>query len=100
MDQRSSEIIDGSYYHLVFTVPAELNPLFYANQTLLYNLIHKCSAETILQLAADRKFLGAVPGIIQVACLWKRPSYFFLYVFGAASPLFGETAPFSLLNSS
>ena len=72
VDKRSSEIIDGSYYHLVFTVPAELNPLFYANQSLLYDLIHKCSAETILQLAADRKFLGAVPGIIQVLHTWGQ----------------------------
>lgn len=72
VDKRSSEIIDGSYYHLVFTVPAELNPLFYANQALLYGLIHKCSAETILQLAADKKFLGAVPGIIQVLHTWGQ----------------------------
>ena len=72
VDKRTSEIIDGSYYHLVFTVPAELNPLFYANQALLYDLIHRCSAETILQLAADRKFLGAVPGIIQVLHTWGQ----------------------------
>ena len=72
VDKRTAEIIDGSYYHLVFTVPAELNPLFYTNQVLLYNLIHKCSAETILQLSADRKFLGAVPGIIQVLHTWGQ----------------------------
>lgn len=72
VDKRTSEIIDGSYYHLVFTVPAELNPLFFANQALLYDLIHRCSAETILQLAADRKFLGAVPGIIQVLHTWGQ----------------------------
>ena len=72
VDKRSSEIIDGSYYHVVFTVPAELNPLFYANQRLLYDLLHKCSAETILQLAADKKHLGAVPGIIQVLHTWGQ----------------------------
>ena len=72
VDKRTSEIIDGSYYHLVFTIPAELNPLFYSNQALLYDLIHKCSAETILQLAADRKFLGAVPGIIQILHTWGQ----------------------------
>ena len=72
VDQRTSEIIDGPYYHVVFTVPAELNPLFYANQSLLYALIHRCSSETILQLAADRKYLGAVPGIIQVLHTWGQ----------------------------
>ena len=72
VDKRSSEIIDGSYYHLVFTVPAELYSLFYSNQRLLYDLIHKCAAETILQLASDRKYLGAVPGIIQVLHTWGQ----------------------------
>ena len=72
VDKRTSEIIDGAYYHLVFTVPAELNPLFYANQALLYGLLHKCTSETILQLAADRKFLGGVPGIIQVLHTWGQ----------------------------
>lgn len=72
VDKRSSEIIDGSYYHVVFTVPADLNPWFYANQTAMYDLLHRCAAETILQLAADRKFLGAVPGIIQVLHTWGQ----------------------------
>ena len=72
VDKRSSEIINGSYYHVVFTVPAELNPLFYANQAVLYDLLHRCAGETILQLAADRKFLGAVPGIIQVLHTWGQ----------------------------
>ena len=42
IDQRKSEVIDAPYFHVVFTLPAELNPLIYANQALLYGLFHKC----------------------------------------------------------
>lgn len=72
VDNRSAEVIESAYYHVVFTVPSELNPLFYANKTLLYGLLHKCTAETILELAADKKYLGAIPGIIQVLHTWGQ----------------------------
>ena len=57
---------------MVFTVPAELNPLIYANQKLLYTLLHKCSSETLLELSSDKKYLGAAPGIIQVLHTWGQ----------------------------
>lgn len=44
IDARKAEVIDAPYFHVVFTIPAQLNPLVYANQTLLYSLLHKCSA--------------------------------------------------------
>ncbi len=72
IDQRKSEVIDTPYFHLVFTLPAELNGLLYANQKLLYTLLHRCSAETLLELSADPKFLGATPGIIQVLHSWGQ----------------------------
>ena len=37
IDQRKSEVIDTPYFHVVFTVPAELNPIIYSNQELLYS---------------------------------------------------------------
>lgn len=55
-----------SDFTTVFTLPHELNPLIFYNQKLLYGLLHKCCAQTILELSADRKYLGAQPGIIQV----------------------------------
>lgn len=72
IDRRRSEVIDTPYFHVVFTVPAELNPLIYANQELLYSLLHRCSSETLLELSADRKYLGATPGIIQVLHTWGQ----------------------------
>ena len=56
----------------MFTLPHELNPLLYCNQKLLYGLLHKCCAETLLELSADKKYLGAQPGIIQVLHTWNQ----------------------------
>lgn len=72
IDQRKSEVIDAPYFHVVFTLPAELNSLIYANQRLLYSLLHRCSAETLLELSANVKYLGATPGIIQVLHTWGQ----------------------------
>ena len=72
VDARRAEVIDTPYFHVVFTLPAQLNALVYANQSLLYSLLHRCCAQTLLELAADKRFLGAVPGIIQVLHTWGQ----------------------------
>ena len=72
VDRRRSEVIDAPYYHVVFTLPHELNSLIYCNQTLLYNLLHRCCAETLLELASHKNWLGATPGIIQVLHTWNQ----------------------------
>lgn len=72
IDARKSEVIDAPYFHVVFTLPCELNPIIYANQSLLYSLMHKCASETLLELSADKKYLGATPGIIQVLHTWGQ----------------------------
>lgn len=72
VDKRRAEVIDSPYFHVVFTLPHELNPLIYCNQQLLYGLLHRCCAETLLELSADKKWLGATPGIIQVLHTWDQ----------------------------
>jgi hypothetical protein len=72
VDRRSAEVIDAPYFHAVFTLPHELNSLLYCNQKLLYSLFHRCCAQTVLELSSDPKWLGAVPGIIQVLHTWNQ----------------------------
>lgn len=72
VDKRRAEVIGSPYFHAVFTIPHEMNPLIYCNQELLYGLFHKCCAETLLELSADDKYLGATPGIIQVLHTWNQ----------------------------
>ena len=72
VDKRRAEVIDSPYFHVVFTLPHDLNPLIYRNQQLLYGFFHRCCAETLLELSADKKHLGATPGIIQVLHTWDQ----------------------------
>lgn len=72
MDKRRAEVIDSPYFHVVFTLPHELNPLLCRNQNLLYGLLHKCCAQTLLELSLSKKYLGATPGIIQVLHTWNQ----------------------------
>ncbi len=72
VDKRRAEVIDTPYFHVVFTLPHELNALIYCNQQLLYSLLHRCCAQTLLELSSDKKWLGATPGIIQILHTWDQ----------------------------
>ena len=72
VDMRKSEVINSSYFHIVFTVPSELYPLFRWNQREMYSILHKCTADTILELSRDKKYIGGTPGIIQVLHTWGQ----------------------------
>lgn len=61
VDKRKAGVIDALYFHLVFTLPHELNPLLYCNHQLLYGSFRRCCAETLLKLSKDQKYLGAPP---------------------------------------
>lgn len=72
IDKRRSEMMDADYFHVIFTIPAQLNPLVYANRKLLYGLLHRCCAQTLLELSENEKYLGATPGIIQILHTWGQ----------------------------
>ncbi len=57
-------------YHVVFTLPAAIADIVYENKTVLYDLLFKVSAETMLTIAADPKHLGARIGITSVLHTW------------------------------
>ena len=70
MDKRREDVLEAPYFHVVFTVPQELNPLIYSNQQLLYDTLYHCVSETINELTADTKHLGAKVGYICVLHTW------------------------------
>ena len=71
--ERQTELIIGSaYYHVIFTVPHDLNDLFITNEKLLYSLLFKCVSDTLLALCADRRYMGAKPAIISVLHTWGQ----------------------------
>ena len=72
IENQSYDLLNIQYFHVVFTVPAELNPIFLSNQEKLYRLLFSCAAETLTQLAWDKKYLGAQIGCIEVLHTWGQ----------------------------
>jgi predicted Zn-ribbon and HTH transcriptional regulator len=72
IEARKAEVINVKYFHVVFTLPHSLNELLYQNQKTLYPLFFKCVAETLKELALDKKYLGAQIGIISVLHTWGQ----------------------------
>jgi hypothetical protein len=69
---REGELLDTDYFHVVFTVPHELNLLAQDNPRLFYHLLFTASAATLLEVAADPKHLGAEIGILSILHTWGQ----------------------------
>jgi hypothetical protein len=60
-----------NYFHAVVTVPRELRAVFRRNQKLLYGLLMRVSAAAVTDLCAEKRHLGAPPGILAVLHTWN-----------------------------
>ena len=69
---REREVLGVPYFHVVFTLPHDLNPLCQRNQSLLYNLLFRSSAAAMLEVAADPKHLGAEIGFLSILHTWGQ----------------------------
>jgi hypothetical protein len=69
---RTSELLPVPYFHTVFTVPHELNPLFLAHPNGMYSILFKAASLTLSKLALDPKFLGAQIGVTMVLHTWGQ----------------------------
>jgi len=69
---RTRELVPVTYYHVVFTVPHQLSELMLQNKRLLYNLLFRCAAATLLEVAANPKHLGAEIGFLCVLHTWGQ----------------------------
>ncbi len=67
---READLLPVPYYHVVFTLPAAIADIAYQNKAVVYDLLFKVSAETMLTIAADPKHLGARIGITAVLHTW------------------------------
>jgi hypothetical protein len=64
-------LLPTPYAHIVFTLPRDLVPLVLQNKKLLYGLLFRVSAESLLELARDPKHLGAEIGFFPAAKEWR-----------------------------
>lgn len=72
LDARQAELLDVPYFHVVFTLPAELGPLALANQRIVYGILYQAASETLLQIAAQPRHLGAKIGFLAVLHTWGQ----------------------------
>lgn len=70
-DSLKGRLLPGKYFHLVFTVPDSLNPLFYLNQQECYGLLFKVAWSALKDLCANPRFLGAQTGAVAVLHTWS-----------------------------
>jgi hypothetical protein len=80
IEARMQELLPVKYYHVVFTLPHELNSLILGHRKLLFKLLFDASSQTLLTFAKDPKYLDALPGIIAVLHTWGQQLSFHPHV--------------------
>ena len=70
--ERSKALLPTHYFHIVFTVPEQLNSLILFNQKELYSILFRSVSETLLELAKDKKYLNADIGFTTVLHTWGQ----------------------------
>ena len=70
--RRKGELLPVEYFHVVFTIPEQLNQLALANKQTVYKILFQASAETLQTIAADPKHLGAEIGFFSILHTWGQ----------------------------
>jgi hypothetical protein len=80
LEARAAELLPVPYFHLVFTLPDALDPIALAHPRVVYDLLLRCAAETVLEVAADPDHLGARTGVLAVLHTWGQALQFHPHV--------------------
>ena len=70
--QRQAELLPAPYFHVVFTLPSQMGRLALQNAKLIYGLLFRAASQTLLEIAADPKHLGASIGFLAVLHTWGQ----------------------------
>src|SRR5467141_1312846 len=68
--EREAELLPVPYFHVVFSLPAQIADIAYQNKAVIYDILFKASAETMITIAADPKHLGARIGVLSILHTW------------------------------
>jgi hypothetical protein len=91
LEDRQAELLDVPYFHVVFTVPAQIEVIAFQNQTVVYDILFRAASETLRTIAADPEHLGAEIGFLAVLHSWGQslthhPHLHFLVPGGGIAP--------------
>ncbi|MEE8454251.1 MAG: IS91 family transposase [Limibaculum sp.] len=70
LEARQAELLDAPYFHVIFTLPKPIADIAYQNKAVIYAILFKAGAETLITIAADPKHLGARIGFTGVLHTW------------------------------
>ena len=90
MQARADELLPVEYFHVVFTLPEQLSALALQNKRVIYDLLFRATSETLLEIAADPKRLGAKIGF------FCRPSYLGTDASGSSTPALCDSRRWSV----
>lgn len=80
LDAQRERLLDCDHYHVVFTAPHELEPLWHTHRKRMTHLLYQCARQTLLDLLADPKHLGAQVGVVATLHTWGRTLTFHPHV--------------------
>ncbi|MEY2927277.1 MAG: hypothetical protein RL367_1754 [Pseudomonadota bacterium] len=91
LEKRQADLLPVPYFHVVFTLPAEIAPIAWQNKALVYNLLFDASKDTLKTIAADPEHLGGEIGFFGILHTWGQalthhPHIHYLIPGGALSP--------------
>jgi hypothetical protein len=72
IEARQAELMPVPYFHVVFTLPAQVGEIAFQNKAVVYDILMRTAAETLRTIAADPKHLGAEIGLIAVLHTWGQ----------------------------
>jgi len=72
IEARCEDLLPIQYFHVVFTIPSKLNPMVIMNQKVMYNLLFRSASETLVELSANPKHLGAQIGFFGILHTWGQ----------------------------
>jgi len=72
LEDRQAELLDVPYFHVVFTVPREIEIIAFQNQVVVYDILFRAASETLRRIATDPKHLGAEIGFLAVLHTWGQ----------------------------
>jgi Putative transposase/Transposase zinc-binding domain len=70
LEERQADLLPVGYFHVVFTLPAEVADIAFQNKAVVYDLLFRAASATMMVIAADPKHLGARIGITAVLHTW------------------------------
>jgi Putative transposase/Transposase zinc-binding domain len=72
LEAQAADLLETPYFHVVFTLPSALGPMALVNPRVVYGLLMRAAAQTLLEVAANPKHLGAEVGVLAVLHTWGQ----------------------------